>query len=67
MEFLKHKPWRRALVGGLCVLGGQSLFLYDVQRAFTGDLVAISIALVVFGGVLIVSALLDDAVHPHSH
>ena len=67
MQFLKHKPWRRALAGALCVLFGQSLYLYLVQRSFDGQEVGIAIACVVFGGVLIISALLDDAIHPHSH
>ena len=66
MDFLKHRPWRRALVGGACVLVGQSLYLYFAQSVITGRHIALAFAFGIFGGILIVSALLDDAEHPHS-
>lgn len=65
MGHLTHKPWARAVLGAVCVLVGQSLYM--LQDPPTGSGIALAMVVGVFGGVMIISVLLDDGIHPHSH
>lgn len=63
MEHHAHRPWGRWIVGALCVLAGQSLYIRHAPAS--GPEVAIAFVVAVVGGILIVSALLSDVTGSH--